>query len=275
MACTRRVLLPAAAVLAFAAHGLAQPAPSAQSAQPTPASRASDAIDHVNRNDLGQGVVDASSYVDQILVAHAVQGIPALEAYFARAKDDETEAMIASALVRLGDKDDAYWDFLVKQATAALESDAPYPYNLSGGTLESPFSPEFLAWAKARNLPPGGEAIEAAEDEVGKLAPLAQTGDPRGVPLLRRGLQSHNFFVQGLAAAGLAQAQDKDSIPLIIDACKRLPAALALLMAQALKYFDDPEAQAAFRLYEPGTDADIEQAIKSRGRPFGPQPEPQ
>src|ERR1035441_7667954 len=174
MACMPKILLRVAVLLAFAAHGHAQPAPSAQSAQPTPASRASDAIDHVNRNDLGQGVVDASSYVDQILVAHAVQGIPALEAYFARAKDDETKAMIASALVRLGDKDDAYWDFLVKQATAVLDSDLPFPYNLSGGTPESPFSPEFLAWAKARNLPPGGEALEAAEDEIGLKLP--QTG---------------------------------------------------------------------------------------------------
>jgi hypothetical protein len=47
------------------------------------------------------------------------------------------------------------------------------------------------------------------------------------------------------------------------------------MVAQGLKYFDDPKALAAFRLYEPGTDADIEQAIKYRGRPFGPQPETQ
>jgi len=274
MACRLKILLLAAAVLIFAGLGLghAQPAPSAQ---PTPATRAADAIDRINRNDLGQGVVDASGYVDQILIAHAVQGIPALEAYFARAQDDETKAMIASALVRLGDKDDAYWDFVVKQATAALDSNVPFPYSLSGGTPESPLSPDFIAWAKARNLPPGGEAIEAAGDEVGKLAPLARTGDPRGVPLLRRGLQSPNMFIQDLAAAGLAQAQDKDSIPLIIDACKRAPAGVALMIAQALKFFDDPKARAAFALYEPGTDADIEQAIKYRGRPFGPQPEPQ
>jgi hypothetical protein len=77
-----------------------------------------------------------------------------------------------------------------------------------------------------------------------------------------------------IASGGLAQARDKDSIPLIIDVCQQLPAALAIMIAQDLEYFDDPKARAAFALYEPGTHADTEQAIKDRGRPFGPQPEP-
>jgi hypothetical protein len=49
-----------------------------------------------------------------------------------------------------------------------------------------------------------------------------------------------------IASGGLAQAQDKDSIPLIIDVCKQLPAALAMMIAQDLEYFDDPKARAGF-----------------------------
>jgi hypothetical protein len=44
---------------------------------------------------------------------------------------------------------------------------------------------------------------------------------------------------------GLAKLQDKDSIPLIIEACEKVSRERALMMAIALVYFDDPRAQAA------------------------------
>lgn len=65
--------------------------------------------------------------VEQLANAGAVQAIPDLKKQFALSHDEVTKGKIASALVKLGDKDDTYWDYLVKEATPAIESDAPYP----------------------------------------------------------------------------------------------------------------------------------------------------
>jgi hypothetical protein len=64
-------------------------------------------------------------HVDLIARAGAVEAIPILKEQFLRVQDLLVKAKIAAALVRLGDKDGAYWTFLVKLATPALESDAP------------------------------------------------------------------------------------------------------------------------------------------------------
>ena len=77
--------------------------------------------------------------------------------------------------------------------------------------------------ASAHNLSVETSTQLAMMDLCSGLSPLAQIGDPRGVPLLRKALLSPNILLASLAAAGLAQAQDKASIPLIIAACKRAP----------------------------------------------------
>jgi HEAT repeat protein len=56
-------------------------------------------------------------------------------------------------------------------------------------------------------------------------------------------------MIEIAAAMGLAEIQDKDSIPLIIEACDRAPAEAASSIAEALVYFDDPEAQGAVGRY--------------------------
>lgn len=72
--------------------------------------------------------------------------------------------------------------------------------------------------------------------------------------------------VSSLAAAGLAQANDTASIPLIIDACKRLPPQYAGFLADTLLYFDDPQAQSTYHLYFPG--ANISEVRAFRGGVF-------
>jgi hypothetical protein len=64
-------------------------------------------------------------HVDMIARAGAVEAIPSLKQQFVHADDPLLKAKIAAAIVRLGDNDDTYWDFLVKLAASALESDAP------------------------------------------------------------------------------------------------------------------------------------------------------
>ena len=80
---------------------------------------------------------------------------------------------------------------------------------------------------------------------------LGSTSDPGAIRLLRQAMSSPNHMIENAAAKGLAELQDKESIPLTIEACKRAPAETASAMAQSLAYFDDPEAQSVVGHYVP------------------------
>ncbi len=224
-----------------------------------------DAIAKVKSGDF------ALVHVEMIAEAGAVEAIPILKEQFLRSQDPFVKAKIASALVRLGDKDDIYRDFLVKQATPALESDAPDFMNFDpqAKTGAGP-SPEFIAWAKAHNVPPNGPDGTAAEDAMywfpGKVMLLGSTGDRRAIPLLRQALLSPNHMIEIAAANGLAEIQDEDSIPLIIEACKKAPAAVAGLIAESLIYFDDTEAKSAVDTYVPKDRAKILREARAQGK---------
>lgn len=79
--------------------------------------------------------------------AGAKHAMPAMKEQFAILKDDLLRQAIASALVRLGEKDSAYWDFLAANAKTAVEDDAPSPFLLdSNGKIirgRGQYSPEF------------------------------------------------------------------------------------------------------------------------------------
>jgi hypothetical protein len=205
--------------------------------------------------------------VEQIARAHAVKEIPVLEKQFVVASEEvNLKGQIASALVRLGDKNDIYWNYLVEQATEAVNSDLPFPTarDSKGVPIRGQLSPEFNAWVKAHNIPP--EAVgELVYTLPGKVILLAGARDPRGVPLLRRALQSANPMIAAFAANGLAAIQDKSSIPLIIAACKRPYPDESEVIAQSLIYFDDAEAQSAADLYLPKELAQALREARAKG----------
>lgn len=206
--------------------------------------------------------------VDLIARAGAVEAIPDLKEQFLRTQDAIDKAKIAQVLVKLGDKDESYWNFLVDLATPALDSDAPdfMGYDSQGKSQPGP-SPEFSAWATAHNLPANGST---AEDSVyifpGEVGLLGLTGDSRAIPLLRRGLQSRNHMIVSAAALGLAELQDKDSVPLIVEACQKAPKEMAATIASSLVYFDSPEAQAAVNTYVPKNQASVLRDAKAQGK---------
>jgi hypothetical protein len=93
----------------------------AQATQKTP-TELDDAIASVKSGNFRPG--------DVVVIANAgaaVQAIPALEEQFKRATDIDTKVAIASGLVKLKDRDDTYWNFLLEQATLAVDSDIPDP----------------------------------------------------------------------------------------------------------------------------------------------------
>lgn len=216
-------------------------------------------------------------HVEMIAQAHATEAIPALEKQFARAQDPKPGEIapldkehIASALVRLGDRDPLYWDFLMKSARAAVESDVPDPFVYDAqGKISSETPPELAAWASAHNLSLADAGMEALFKIPSPVTYLAMTGDLRATPLLRQALLSRNFMIVNQAALGLAQIGDKDSIPLIIEACQRAPAEEAAEIALSLVYFDDSQAQNAVDVYVPRDRAKIYREARANGKtPF-------
>jgi hypothetical protein len=194
--------------------------------------------------------------VEMIAAAGAVEAIPALKEQFARRHEWLFKAKLASALVRLGgDQDDTYWEFLAKEATLAVESDAPDFLNLDPQAEDSAGpSPEFTAWASAHKLD-AQEAGKRVSRFTFGLMLLSSTGDRRAIPLLRQCLLSPNYQTEYVAAMGLAELQDKDSIPYIVQACEAAPGEMPALIAHSLVYFDDPEAQKALDKYVSKEDA--------------------
>jgi hypothetical protein len=253
----------AAAVLCPTAWG-AQNAPAA----PSQAEQLATAIARA-----GSGNVDVVD-VEIIARAGAVQAIPALENQFARETDIGTKAKIAAGLVRLGDKDNTYWNYLEEQAALAVDSDIPDAVfsQSQAKVVDHQLSPELHAWADSHHVDVNTAGIDARYDFPGKVLSLGETGDPRGIPLLRRALQSRNYFIVAEAANGLAQIQDKDSIPLIIAACRRAPPGFNSGIAMSLIWFDDPRAQTAVDTYMSKEDAKIWRDAKAPGMgPFGRQ----
>ena len=199
--------------------------------------------------------------------AGAVEAIPSLKQQFVRVDDPLSKAKIAAAVVRLGDKDDTYWNFLVARAAPALESDAPdfMSYDSQGKAVSGP-SPEFVAWADAHNLPNAGLLEESRYLLPGMVMMLGWSRDPRAISLLRRALSSPNYMVEIAAAMGLAEIGDKDSIPFIIDACKKVPAEAAAAIAESLVYFNDDTAQSAVDQYIPKNIAKIYRDARAHGK---------
>lgn len=208
------------------------------------------------------------SHVDLIVRAGAIQAIPDLKEQFVRVQDPLLKAKLAAGLVRLGDKDGAYWDFLVKFASPALESDAPdfMAYDSHGKSMPGP-SPEFQAWAKSHNLAPTSELWENSVYAFpGRVALLGWSRDPRSIPLLRRALTSPNHMIEIAAATGLAEVGDKASVPLILEACKKAPAEAGAAIAESLVYFDDPAAQSAVDQFIPKERAKVYREARAHGK---------
>jgi HEAT repeat protein len=210
---------------------------------------------------------DVSSPRDIVVIANAgaVQAIPALEEQFKRATDIDTKVSIASGLVKLRAPDNTYWNYLLEQATLALDSNMPDPnFSPSQGKMMDP-APELKVWADANNLSVNTAVQYARYDISGKVLQLATTGDPRGIPLLQRALQSHNYLIVVWAAKGLAQIQDKPSIPLIIAAAQRAPTGYDSVVAESLVYFDDTQAQSAVDRYVQKGKAALLREARARG----------
>jgi hypothetical protein len=240
-----------------------------QSAQQQPAGeRATELADAVAKVKSGQF---NGYHVGVIGEARAIEAIPDLEKQFTLISDPIQKAQIARVLLLLGDKKDAYWNYLAEMVKPAVESDAPSPINFDaqGKSIPGP-APEFAAWAKSHGQSPNDAGENAIYVLPGIVMMIGATGDSRALPLLRRALQSPNYQIEIAAALGLAQFQDKDSVPLIIEACHKAPAEVAVVMARSLVYFDNAEAQKTVDEFMPKDEAKMHRDARAHGeKPLG------
>jgi hypothetical protein len=246
------------AVLTSTAYGQAEQNQPEKLAYGADLANVPDAIAKVKSGEFG------AVHVDLIARANAVDAIPVLKEQFNRVDDQLIKAKIAAALLRMGDKDNTYWNFLLEFANPALQNDAPdyIGYDQQGKAVPGP-SPEFQAWAKAHNV-----SVESELDDSVRMAStgvifLGWSRDLRAIPLLRKALLSPNHMIEIFAAMGLAEIGDKESIPLIIEACKRAPAEPAAAIAESLVYFDDITAQSAVDLFVPKDRAKLVREAKA------------
>lgn len=211
---------------------------------------------------------DVSNPRDVVVIANAgaVQATPVLEEQFKRATDVDTKLSIASGLVKLKDRDRTYWNVLLEQATLAVNSDIPDSVFSESQGKAVMLGPELKRWADAHNVSVNTAAHYARYDYPSKVLPLATTGDPRGIPLLRRALRCRNYLLVAWGAKGLAQIQDKHSIPLIIAAAQRAPTGYNSLSAESLVYFDDAQAQSAVDTDMTKDRAKMAREERTRGR---------
>jgi HEAT repeat protein len=185
--------------------------------------------------------------LDELLRREDRDALPAVREVFRRASDKAVRLRAAATLVRLGDPEMGYWEFLVREASRAVDSDMPdpLPYDAQGRGIKGRFSQEFLDWCGARKVDCQAAAEEAMMWLPSYVLVLGTTGDPRGFDILMRGIASKNSLIVAQAARALARLQDRRAIGPIIDAARRVPADMRLVVASALVFFDDPEARKA------------------------------
>jgi HEAT repeat protein len=204
------------------------------------------ALDRVQRNDVGQGVVDATSYIELAAHVEPSRAIPVLEAYFARSHEPDLRSEVASVLVSLGDKDPQFWNLIFNQAQAALSEDPPNPYSSAPCSSEA-----FLKWEKSRDLSPE-EACKVVLFAIPqRVRPLADCGDRRVIPVLQQALKSRNPMIQMMAVHGLVLTGDRDAVTLVIETIEHAPQDRARDLADNLIESDDPRAQSIFHRYMP------------------------
>jgi HEAT repeat protein len=208
--------------------------------------KAESALDRVQQNDLGQGIVDATSYIELAAHVEPSRAIPVLEAYFARSHEADLRSEIASVLVSLGDEDPQYWNLILNQAQVALSEDPPDPYSSAPCSSNA-----FLEWEKRRNLS-HEEACQVVLFAIPRqVRPLADCGDRRVIPVLQQALTSRDPVIQVMAAHGLVLTGDKDAVTLVIERIEHAPEDRVKALADSLIESDDPRAQSVLHQYLP------------------------
>lgn len=174
--------------------------------------------------------------------------IPALQDAFDRQTRPLTRAFIAATLVRLGETDSRYFDYVAGEATEALNSDIP---NWKDSTIAASNdgdlqgSEMIQAWARNHHMSLVDAIYRTMIEIPGAVEALSLTSDHRSVPILLQALHSKNPLIVREAALGLARMHEAAAIQPIIAACKRADREDRPWLAKSLLYFRSKRATEA------------------------------
>jgi hypothetical protein len=113
------------------------------------------------------------------------QAIRVLEAQFGPTKDAVLKAQIACTLIRQGDKDNIYWNFLATKASEVMQDPPPFPGPDSQGKYSpDAFNSAAIAWAKKHGISADQAMEQVLYSQPGFVLTLAVTEDRRAIPLL-------------------------------------------------------------------------------------------
>lgn len=174
--------------------------------------------------------------------------IPDLERAFARETRHLNQLFLAAALLRLGDHKPEFFDYVASHATAAAESDLPFPVHLENrrlsGAVLPPFTSTFKAWVRKHQIPIDSAMQQSVFDFPASVVALGEAADVRSRPILVRALNSPNVLVVFEAALGLARLQDEPASVAIIAAARRTWSSTERqTIAKSLLYFANSKAQ--------------------------------
>jgi HEAT repeat protein len=217
---------------------------------------------------------------DQGVVFHAVGAlrknpnprvIPAFQELFSKLEEKRSRQVLALGLLRIGQKDEAYFDELAKYARAAIASTAPLAIELDkdGNPITDHLNPAFVQWCNDNQL-----LLEPCKRTVSSygidVLLLAQAKDRRAVPLLRQALAVTDPAIVNGAVMGLAWLNDVESIPLIASNLRRSPPKLAALIAAAMVDFNDPRISPVLDRFvtDPAWRKDLAESTKQRQAPL-------
>ncbi len=177
------------------------------------------------------------------------RAIKPLRKAFESSQDPKHRLVVASALLSLGDLRDIYFEYVSEEAWRSVRRGEPYPIQVDDDGKIGPqkLDPKFLSWCSERQLDPWNATNAALYEWPMGVAAAAFARDPRLAPAFERGLKASNYMIVVHSALGLAVLQDEQWIPHIIEAAKRVPAALRKTVAKPLLLFDSPIARNASR----------------------------
>jgi len=196
-----------------------------------------------------------------------------------RSLDDGLGKMkLASELMQLGVRDVEYFHYLAESAQKPIVRNVPFPmkFDKEGKFIRGEMNEAFLAWCGTQNVDAKTMASTLIYKDPIPVLLLADSGDPRALPLLLRGLASPNFYVVAVAARGLGIIGDSHAIDPVVQAVLRAPEEMRSLIARELGYFEHPEAQAALERFIKDTQlrqsymaaARVEKARRKKSRAF-------
>jgi hypothetical protein len=151
---------------------------------------------------------------------------------------------IAVTLVRLGNPDPSYFQFLAGFAREAIQDLSPFfvKFDAAGHPVQGQIDPAFETWCVSNGKAARAVAAVQAGTYPVDVQYLAEAQDLRGDDLLRKGLASLNSLVLPWIVQGLGRLQDTAALPLIERSLSALPQDAKIAAASQLAWYPQAEA---------------------------------